>query len=291
MEQAFGHHAEEASRQGLVRQLHGLLRFGVFALVQIIRGVDLSVADRDAVQPADDVIEFRRAVFEAVQLLGQRARRPGVDFEQAGVHLFHLQRDRSEHAQQSQPADHGIKQVGVFLWGAGGFRAGGQNGGELGDVLADGPHAEIIFPVDVRGQTASQRGGHRPGDDGRPPTIRQDLRPQLAERHPRLASHLTGSRVPFEDLVHRGQVQHEAAAVHGRVVVTASRTARGDGQPVLFGDLEGFVDFVRGARLDNVRLRPQGVAKVFEGGEGCHVGGWRLKVQRTTFNLKSELGM
>jgi len=69
-------------------------------------------------------------------------------------------------------------------------------------VLADRPHAEVVLPVDVRGETAAQRGGHRPGDDGRPPTIRQDLRPQLAERHPRLAPHLTCGRVPCEDLVH-----------------------------------------------------------------------------------------
>jgi len=268
MEQAFGHHAKEAARQGLVRQLHGLPRFGVFALVQIIGGVDLSVADRDAVQPADDVIELRRVAFENLQMFGQRARRQRMHFEQAGVHLLHLHRDRSENAQHPQSADHGVEQVGVFLRGAGDFRAGGQNGGELGDVLADRPHAEVVLPMDVRGETASQRGGHRARDDGRPPTIRQDLRPQLAERHPRLASHLTGSRVPFEDLVHRGQVQHNPAAVHGRVVVTASRAARGDGESVPFGELEGFVDVVRGARLNYVRLRPQGVAEIFEGGEG-----------------------
>jgi len=121
-------------------------------------------------------------------------------------------------------------------------------------VLADRPHAEVVLPMDVRGETAAQRGGHRARDDGRPPTIRQDLRPQLAERHPRLASHLTGSRVPFEDLVHRGQVQHNPAAVHGRVVVTASRAARGDGESVPFGELEGFVDFVSGVRLNEIGL-------------------------------------
>ncbi len=135
---------------------------GVFALVQIIRGVDLSVADGDAIQPADDVIEFRRVVFEDLQLLGQRARRQGVDFEQARVHPLHLQADRSEHAQHAKPADHGVEQVGVFLRRAGDFRAGGQDRGELGHVLADGPHAEVILAVDVRAETASQRGGHRP---------------------------------------------------------------------------------------------------------------------------------
>ena len=203
MQQALGHHAKHAAGQRLIIELHGLLRVGVFALVQIIRGVDLSVADGDAIQPADDVIVFRRAIFEALQLLGQRARRPGVDFEQAGVNPLHLQANRSKHAQHPVAADHGVKQVGVFLWRAGDFRACGQHRRERGDVLANRPHPKIIFTVDVRAETTAQRGGPRPRDDGRPPTVGQDALPKLTERHPRLASHLTCGGVPFEDLVHR----------------------------------------------------------------------------------------
>jgi hypothetical protein len=139
-------------------------------------------------------------------------------------------------------------------------------------VLANRPHAEVILAVDVRGETTSQRGGHRPRDNGRPPAIRQDFLPQLLECDARLAPHLTCGRVPCEDLVHCGQVQHDPAAVHGRVVVTAPRAARGDGESFLFRELKGFVDFVSRARLDNVRLRPQGMAKVFEGGECWHSG-------------------
>mgnify|MGYP001592957019 CR=1 FL=1 len=142
--------------------MHRLLRRGVFALVEVIRGVDLSVADADAVQPADDVIEIRRAIFETLQLLSQRARRPGVDFEQARMHLFHLQCDRSEHAQHAVAADHGVKQVGIFLWRAFDFRARRENRGELRDVLADDAHAKIILAVYVRRETAPQRGGYRP---------------------------------------------------------------------------------------------------------------------------------
>ncbi len=161
VQHGFGHHAEQAARQILIRELHGLLRLRIFLAVQIIGGVDLSMPDRDRIQPADDVIVIRRALFEDLQLLGQRARGQGVDFEQARFNLLHLQRDRGEDAQHAQSADHGVEQVGVFLRGAGDFRARGQDGRELGDVLANRPHAEIILAVDVGRETASQRGGHR----------------------------------------------------------------------------------------------------------------------------------
>ena len=118
-----------------------------------------------------------------------------------------------DHTQHPQPADHAVEQVAVFLGRAGDFCAGGQDGRELGYVLADGAHAEIVLAVDVRAQAAAQRGGHRAGDDRRPPAIWQDFLPELFQRDARFASDYAGSCIPFDDLIHARHIQHDAAAV------------------------------------------------------------------------------
>ncbi len=168
-----------------------------------------------------------------------------MDLQQTRIHFLHLERDRGEYPQHAHPADHGAEQVAVLFRTAGDPCAGGQQRSELEHMVADGAHLEVVFSVDVHPQAAAQGGGHRAGNDGRPPAIRQDDLPEFRERDSRLGGHHPCFGIPLEDLVHPLQVEHHAEAVEGSIVVTASRTAKSDGQSVLFGNVQGFKDFVR----------------------------------------------
>ena len=104
-----------------------------------------------------------------------------MNFEQARIDVFHLKRDGSEDAQHAQSADHGVEQVAVLLRRACDFCSGGQQGGELDHMFADGTHSEIVLAMNVDTEAAPRvvvivpetTGGHQP--------VGQDMLPYLPE--------------------------------------------------------------------------------------------------------------
>ena len=181
--------------------------------------------------------------------------------------MFHLQRDGSEHPQHPESADHGVKQIRVLIGAACDQCASRQHGSEFQYMLADRTYPKIIFPMDIRGKTAAQRGLHRARDDRGPPPIRFDFLPQLFERDAGLASHQAGSWFPFDDLVHAGHIEYDPAAVEGSVVITEPRAARSDGQPVFLGKLKGFINIVCGSDANTIARGFERMPKVFKIGE------------------------
>ena len=61
--------------------------------MDVVSGVDLSVSNRNRIQPADDVVIIGRAFFQQAELLFECVCWPGVNLQQARINLFHLQRN------------------------------------------------------------------------------------------------------------------------------------------------------------------------------------------------------
>src|SRR5258706_8721230 len=107
---------------------------------------------------------------------------PGVHRNKSRIDTFHLKHDGCEDAEHPKSANHGVKQIRVFLWCASNERASWSYCCKLNHILTNRTHLKIIFAVNICSKTAAQCGPHRTRDDGRPPTIRLDVLPQLLKR-------------------------------------------------------------------------------------------------------------
>src|SRR5581483_771307 len=128
---------------------------------------------------------------------------------------------------------------------------------EFQNMLADGAHLEIIFSMNVRGETSAQGCEHRTGNDRRPPTLRLDVLPELLKRDARLGSYLTGNRIPVNNFIHARHVEHDAASVERGVIVTAPRAACSNGESGVFCKLKSLGNFFRAFRFEDVSRRAQ----------------------------------
>ena len=64
-------------------------------------------------------------------------------------------------------------------------------------------------------------------------------------------------RIPLQDAIHPGEVEHDAAAVEGGIVVAAACAAGGDGQAESASLQEGLGNLLRPSGLKDIRREAQ----------------------------------